>query len=704
MESYVKAIKNYANFRGRTRRSDFWYYILFYAIFYIAAALIDFLFLSTSLNSLNWLEALEDFDISNMGGFYFPIFSTTFAFFSILPTVSATVRRLHDIGYSGGYYFVPFVTTIYFTITIAGAIVSSLWIIPLLIYLGVLIWYIVLLATDSQSGPNEYGPNPKEATVETSVRVKQSEYVYAAASQAPVPPTATATSFSPTSAPTVQNIPEDDDFLFNKCLNLIQNEEYAEANNLISRALQVDPGNAKYKKLAVLIEDKVARNKQLYELYKKAEESYYQGNLADAYAYANKLIQLDSHPNSIELQQKIERAYNSESEIRSLKSAIQSYINAGDYRNAEKAINQIKTLTTDSEIENWSNTVKENIAMAEYEIALRFYNARDYKQAAINIENAFSRKPDNSQVLELKNKITTELSKVKNRTNTVIFVSVFVFIILLIFGVIAISRHREIKEAWNYALSENTRAAYNEFILKFPDTELSRLALSKIDSINKADNKAWSQAFSLGSYVLAEQYLKKYTDGLNVEKAERAIDSLLWVNYQKNPTKENVQLYLNSKYARKYVGKGEQDLDRLKRLIITESEKELYNTIISNYLQNISIKDYSALTNDFELIASQYYEVRKADKGKIINYHTSKRNIQREEFNLDPLSMEFKRDEKSTTVKFRTDYFVDRLDSDYYSANTNRYYEVRDYTFEFNENNRIIKVKSKTVTRTKIDN
>jgi uncharacterized membrane protein YhaH (DUF805 family) len=56
----------------------------------------------------------------------------------ILPALAVAVRRLHDIGKSGWWLFITFVP-----------LVGS-------------IWYLVLLATDSQPGENEYGPNPKE--------------------------------------------------------------------------------------------------------------------------------------------------------------------------------------------------------------------------------------------------------------------------------------------------------------------------------------------------------------------------------------------------------------------------------------------------------------------------------------------------------------------------------------------------------------
>ena len=60
-----------------------------------------------------------------------------YGLFTLLPSLAALVRRLHDIGKSGWFFLVCF-------IPIAG-----------------IIWLIVLLCKDSTPGPNKYGPNPK---------------------------------------------------------------------------------------------------------------------------------------------------------------------------------------------------------------------------------------------------------------------------------------------------------------------------------------------------------------------------------------------------------------------------------------------------------------------------------------------------------------------------------------------------------------
>lgn len=49
----------------------------------------------------------------------------------LIPSIAVAVRRMHDVGKSGWYILIP-------------------------------IYNIILAVTDSQPGPNQYGPNPKD--------------------------------------------------------------------------------------------------------------------------------------------------------------------------------------------------------------------------------------------------------------------------------------------------------------------------------------------------------------------------------------------------------------------------------------------------------------------------------------------------------------------------------------------------------------
>lgn len=114
---YLNAFRfHYADFEGRARRSEYWYFTLFNII--ISYGLMGMMFLGE--------------------GMYFMYFvSVLYSLASLIPSLAVAVRRLHDIGKSGWYFLV-------FLIPLVG-----------------IIWLIVLLATDSQDGENEYGSNPK---------------------------------------------------------------------------------------------------------------------------------------------------------------------------------------------------------------------------------------------------------------------------------------------------------------------------------------------------------------------------------------------------------------------------------------------------------------------------------------------------------------------------------------------------------------
>lgn len=119
MDYFISAMKNYATFTGRARRSEYWFFYLFYFIFLVLAVILDNLLGIT----------IED---TGIGPLYFVSILVL-----IIPGLAVTVRRLHDVGKSGWFYFIVLIP-----------IIGSIWI-------------LVLMVTDGQPGRNKYGKNPK---------------------------------------------------------------------------------------------------------------------------------------------------------------------------------------------------------------------------------------------------------------------------------------------------------------------------------------------------------------------------------------------------------------------------------------------------------------------------------------------------------------------------------------------------------------
>ena len=119
--------KRYRDFRGRSRRSEYWFIQLFLVVTNIAVAIID-------LALMGW-----DVDrfLANGGG---GIVGLIWILVTIVPALAVLVRRLHDTGKSGWWALVGL-------LPLVGAIVL-----------------LVFTVTDSSPGENKFGISPKESS------------------------------------------------------------------------------------------------------------------------------------------------------------------------------------------------------------------------------------------------------------------------------------------------------------------------------------------------------------------------------------------------------------------------------------------------------------------------------------------------------------------------------------------------------------
>ena len=129
MNYYLSVLKNYANFNGRARRSEYWFFVLFNVIFSIAALIVDYL-LGTRYD---FEQAYGESYISIHLGYI----NIIYGLLMFIPGLAVSVRRLHDLGKSGWFILICLIPLI-------GPI-----------------WLLVLFFTDSKVGVNQYGPNPK---------------------------------------------------------------------------------------------------------------------------------------------------------------------------------------------------------------------------------------------------------------------------------------------------------------------------------------------------------------------------------------------------------------------------------------------------------------------------------------------------------------------------------------------------------------
>jgi len=113
MNWYIQVLSKYAEFNGRARRSEYWYFVLINVFISLVIFIVD-----AGLGSFGLLGILYSLAI-------------------LIPGLAVSVRRLHDTGRSGWMLLLALIPLI-------GAIIL-----------------IIFMIQDSVEGGNEYGQYPK---------------------------------------------------------------------------------------------------------------------------------------------------------------------------------------------------------------------------------------------------------------------------------------------------------------------------------------------------------------------------------------------------------------------------------------------------------------------------------------------------------------------------------------------------------------
>jgi uncharacterized membrane protein YhaH (DUF805 family) len=126
MKWYLKALKKYATFKGRSTRKEYWMFVLWNML------------VSIGITLAAWIIAIgvgfavyrnED-NVMDMGTAIAILTGMVYSLVLVIPGIAVTCRRMHDAGRSGWWMLFPVVS-------------------------------LILLCLDSQPRENGYGPSPK---------------------------------------------------------------------------------------------------------------------------------------------------------------------------------------------------------------------------------------------------------------------------------------------------------------------------------------------------------------------------------------------------------------------------------------------------------------------------------------------------------------------------------------------------------------
>ena len=153
-ESIKACVTKYATFSGRARRSEYWFFNIFAMMIMWALIILSILTIVFSFKDSSGYSYYYDHN-GNKIRYHYNNINNGFSHIIILilliilllimlvPIISSTIRRLHDIGKSGAYILLSFIP------------------------FGDIVLFIFLIE-DSQQTMNQYGPSPKYISMPNS--------------------------------------------------------------------------------------------------------------------------------------------------------------------------------------------------------------------------------------------------------------------------------------------------------------------------------------------------------------------------------------------------------------------------------------------------------------------------------------------------------------------------------------------------------
>jgi uncharacterized membrane protein YhaH (DUF805 family) len=159
-------LKRYAEFSGRSRRTEYWMFFLFQILIMVA-----FWILMALAGGSALMMGSDPNALAAAGGFVMIVFALygLVSLALIIPAIAVTVRRLHDTNRTGWWVLAPIAG---YVIMLVGAVMAASspdnpglgGVLAMVGGIAALVLALVLLVfmfLEGTRGPNNYGPDPK---------------------------------------------------------------------------------------------------------------------------------------------------------------------------------------------------------------------------------------------------------------------------------------------------------------------------------------------------------------------------------------------------------------------------------------------------------------------------------------------------------------------------------------------------------------
>jgi len=606
MNWYLVAFNKYDDFSGRARRKEFFNFIGLNILISIGLAILD---------SVLGLKLIRSEFID-----YGPLY-LIFQILIFLPTTSCAVRRIHDTGRSGWFYLLAL-------IPIVGTI-----------------RLLIIFFEDSENNENQYGPNPKEESVISS-NLQNSSTPYTGGGDS-------------IRKQNMQNpIEMTGDFLFDNCIELINQGNIIEAEKLIGKGIILEPENILYKKLILLIEDKVKESKECSLLYDKSEEAYKRKDYELALSLIDQLITKDMHPNNMELRESILLEMNKSVTVKNTIQAIEEYLKDANYIMAEEKLQSLdEEQRGSSYLSKIEKVVFEERAKEELEWVNFYIDKKKRNQAIHHLEKYLHYCPNDIERKELKNKL-------QNQSVKYIFKLIVSIIITLIIVVIGISFYNEYKQRneketndFNYAIASNNQEILRNFMVLYPNSEYTDKLNKILKELNETDSIDWVSARLQNTSVAYLAYIEKYKAGIFVDIAKKNHDSILLSKITLEMTVYELDNIKKSLLDSGYILKLEEIVSNAISAQLNNEEYDKTLKLINQYFYALSTKNYMEVVDLISPSPVKYLNLRKTSRGEILNFHQNNNAFDKEEYKTENERMIAKKSNKEISVSLLVDYY-----------------------------------------------
>jgi uncharacterized membrane protein YhaH (DUF805 family) len=142
MDRMIMPLRRYADFSGRSRRKEYWLYVLFLFIGFIVFGILDSV-LGLGGSSSSWHSTSGE-QVGAGASFHGGVLTIIFWLANLVPSIAVGVRQLHDTDRSGWWLLISLIPLI-------GGIVL-----------------LVFTVLEGTRGPNRFGPDPLQPSPESA--------------------------------------------------------------------------------------------------------------------------------------------------------------------------------------------------------------------------------------------------------------------------------------------------------------------------------------------------------------------------------------------------------------------------------------------------------------------------------------------------------------------------------------------------------